>query len=79
MAGTLARIWPSYVTEPLKPKNNPLFPFLLCIESPAGLLAWRMTADEAQLFHHLPCRPNSGEKSEDKDGAFLALASEGWT
>lgn len=75
-AGVLARIWPSYVTEPSKPQ--PGFPFLLCIESPTGLLVWRLTEDESQGFRWLSCRPNDGRPSEDKDAALYALAMEGW-
>ena len=75
-AGILARFWPSYITEPLKPQ--PGFPFLLCIETPAGLLAWRVTEDEIEGFKHLTCRPNDGRKAEDKVPTLLALAMDGW-
>jgi hypothetical protein len=77
MAGVLARVWPAYITEPIKPQ--PGFPFLLCLESPQGLLVWRLSAEEAPFFDYLPTRRNSGQKAEDKVAAMFTLAAEGWT
>ena len=75
-AGILARVWPSYITEPIKPQ--PHFPFLLCVESPAGLLVWRLSDEEVVMFQYLPCRKNDGRKAEEKVPALLSLAADGW-
>lgn len=75
-AGILARVWPSYITEPIKPQ--PGFPFLLCVDTPAGLLVWRVNDEEVELFRHLPCQKNDGRPSEPKVPMLLHLASEGW-
>jgi hypothetical protein len=76
-AGILARIWPAFLTEPTVPQVN--FPALLCIESPAGLLVWRLSADELAGFQDwIPYRDNPGTPAEDKFAALYALAMEGW-
>lgn len=78
-AGVLSRVWPSYITTPNKLRNNPSFPYLLCVKSPAGLLVWRLTEDEAIFFDWLEERPNDGADSEDKAATLYALASGGWS
>jgi hypothetical protein len=76
-AGVLARVWPSYLTEPIKPQPN--MPALLCVESPAGLLVWRLSLEELDGFKEwLPYRPNDRRPSEDKLVALQVLAFDGW-
>lgn len=76
-AGILARIWPAYLTEPLKEQPN--FPALLCVDSPAGLLVWRLDLEELEGFSGwLEYRINPGRQAEDKFSALYALAMEGW-
>ena len=77
-AGILARIWPAWVTTPHQPKKNPAFPWLLCVETPAGIVAWRLTSDEVTFFDHIARVENNGRRAELKEGALYALASEGW-
>lgn len=77
-AGVLARLWPSYITTPIEPRRNPSFPWLLCVETPAGLLVWRLTDDEVVFFDYVTRKDNDGRKSENKEGTLYALASEGW-
>jgi hypothetical protein len=77
-AGILARIWPAFLTEPKQPQVN--FPALLCVESPVGLLVWRLTLEELEGFKEtgLKYRANPGMPAEDKMAALYALAMEGW-
>jgi hypothetical protein len=77
-AGILARLWPSWVTTPSHPKTNPAFPKLLCVETPTGLLVWRLTADEAEFFDYVAQKENDGRPAGHKEGILYALASEGW-
>lgn len=77
-AGILARLWPSWMTTPRHPKQNPSFPYLLCIETPAGLLVWRLTENESIFFDWVVRQDNDGRTAEDKEGALYALASHGW-
>ncbi len=77
-AGILARLWPSWIAEPSKPAQNPAFPWLLCIETPAGLLVWRLSEAESVFFDYIERRANDGRHAEDKEGTLYALASEGW-
>ena len=70
--GTLARIWPAYTTNVRRP--NPEYPYLLCVESPAGLLTWRLSEDEAVFFEWLPNRQNTGELAADRTPILMALA-----
>lgn len=76
--GILARLWPSYVTDAVKPEQNPHLPYLLVVETPAGTIVWRLTAEEVAFFDHLPIRQNDGFQADDKIGVLYALAAEGW-
>ena len=77
-AGILSRLWPSYITKPTKPGQNPTFTFLLCVETPVGLIVWRLSEDEAIFFDWIEERPNDGRKAEDKQHTLHTLASNGW-
>ena len=80
-AGILARIWPSYLTEPKNIKQNPNMPALLCVDSPADLLVWRLSLEELEGFKglpHLPYRENDGRPAADKTVALYTLAFDGW-
>ena len=78
-AGILARLWPSWITTPTKVKQNPAFPLLLCIETPAGLLVWRLSEAESVFFDYVERRANDGRPADHKEGTLYALASDGWT
>jgi hypothetical protein len=74
-----ARLWPAYIT-PTKPANND-YPLLLCIESPAGLLIYRVSEEEKVIVEDedwLPTRPNAGEKAVDRTPLLIAIAGGGW-
>ncbi len=68
----LSRLWPSYLTAPKR--ENLEYPLILCVESPAGLLTWRLEPEAvAGWFSGLPKRANSGEVATDRTGVLLAL------
>jgi len=71
--------WTSYLCSPIVPQQN--FPFMVCVETPAGMLMWRVHRDEMQLFSHLKARVNTGAKqtSEDKLLTLQRLATDGWS
>ena len=74
-----SRIWPTYLFRPSKPQ--PSFPVMVCIQSPAGDICYRLTEDELSLFEHVTDRREVGPKdyaADDKIAALLHLASEGW-
>jgi len=71
-----ARTWPAYVTAPKTP--NASFSLLLCVESPAGLLTYRLSEDEYGLVDGIPRRPNTGENPVDRLPILHALATIGW-
>lgn len=76
--GILARLWPSWLTTPLRAKANPAFPYLLGIETPVGVLVWRLTENEALFFDYVAQADNDGRPAEDKEGTLYALAAHGW-
>ena len=73
-----SRIWPSYLFLPRATQPN--FPALVCIESPAGPMVYRVAADELTLFDHLERRQDGPTTyiAGDKMIALLHLATEGW-
>jgi hypothetical protein len=86
-AGVMARFavrqttpgWSAYLTEPKNIKQNPGFPALLCIDTPAGLAVWRLSLDELDAFKEwLPYKENDGRVAEDKAVLLYALAFDGW-
>ena len=77
-AGILARLWPSWITTPTKVKQNPAFPLLLCIDTPAGFLVWRLTEHEADFFDYVTRLDNDGRAADDKESTLYALAAHGW-
>lgn len=74
-AAILARLWPSYLTTPRY--ENAEYPALLCVESPAGLLVWRVSADELPTFGWLKPRVRTTEDAKDRIPTLQALA-DGW-
>ncbi len=72
-----ARIWPSYLAEPRKPQE--MFPYILCIESPAGLLVYRVSDEELPMFERLERRGPQESDGCDKWATLHALAQDGWT
>ena len=77
-AAIFSRVWPSHLARPRVEQVN--FPFVVCIHSPAGQLAWRVHQDELPLFAHLKEAPNDGQDytADDKRVRMLHLATEGW-
>ena len=73
-----SRLWPSFITAPSKPQKS--FPWLLCIDSPAGRLVYRLSEEEREMFTHLEERENDGVPCSggDKQARLLHLALEGW-
>ncbi len=74
-----ARLWPSYLT-PTAPENKD-YPRLLCIDSPAGLLVYRISTEEQAVFKGedwIATRSNCGEKADDRTPVLMALAAGGW-
>ena len=76
MAAILARLWPSYLTAPRY--ENAEYPALLCVESPAGLLCWRVGADELPLYCFLKHRARTTEEAKDRIPVLQLLADGGW-
>lgn len=77
-AAILARLWPAYIAN--DSRENPSFPHVLCVDSPAGLLTWRMSADELDLFEFLDVpRKNLPIAPRDRQPVLMALAANGWT
>jgi hypothetical protein len=74
--GILARLWPAYLID--WTDRNPEYAYLLCVESPAGLLVWRLTGDELPLFEYLPRRARTSERPIDRLPIMQALAAHGW-
>ena len=68
--------WPSYLFPPRIPQKNS--PWMLCIESPAGPIVYRLWDDDRPLFEHLERRERGPEhyQTGDKDITLLALATE---
>lgn len=78
-AAILAWMWPAYITtcDPRKP--NDAFPWILCVESPAGVLRWRLSSEERQFFD-VRTQDWDGEQPVDRTAVLLALATDGsWT
>lgn len=76
-AGILARIWPAYVAHSVV---NTGFPYLLCVDSPAGTLRWRLSDEEREMFDWVNVTDWNGEKPVDRTAVLLALATDGsWT
>lgn len=76
-AGVLARLWPAYIT-PIP--DNDDYPACLCVESPAGLLTWRLAADERDMpyFAWLERRKTDLKRATDRTPLLLALAENHW-
>lgn len=72
-AGILARLWPSYVAH----VENDDYPHLLCVDSPAGILTWRLTPDEHEAFEWVPRGESTYKRAQDRVPILHALA-DGW-
>lgn len=74
-----SRIWPSFLAPALRPDDK--FFAVLCIDSPAGRIAYRVTQDEYDMLRgHLGLHDNDGVECSpvDKISRLLHLATEGW-
>ena len=78
-ASILARIWPAHLMPP-RQTSDKRFVAILCIETPAGEIVYRLTDEELPVFSHLEERPIHGgdHTAVTKEGILLALATEGW-
>ncbi len=75
-AGVLSRLWPAYLTQPCR--DNPVFPWLLCVESPIGVIVWRLTEEERPFFEWITdYRTNTGERAHDRIAILMALSADG--
>jgi hypothetical protein len=75
-AGVLSRVWPAYLTAPVKPNDG--YPWLLCVESPVGVIVWRLAIDEREFFEWVTEeRPNAGERAHDRTAILMALSADG--
>jgi hypothetical protein len=75
-AGVLSRVWPSYLTVPRRPNAD--YPWLLCVESPVGVIVWRLATDEREFFEWVTEeRPNAGERAHDRTAILMALSADG--
>jgi len=77
----LARLWSAYLMPPHYPNEE--FPLMLCVNSPAGLLTWRMTGDESDYVKQwlqLELRRNTTHQDPvDRLPILQALAENGWS
>ncbi len=73
-AGIIARLWHSYISDVV----NTDFPFLLCVDSPAGLLTWRLTNEESEMFDWVERGATHLKRAIDRTPILHALAANGW-
>jgi len=74
-----SRVWPSFLAPTLKPDEK--FVAVLCIDSPAGRIAYRVTQEEYDMLRgHLELHDNDRIECSpaDKIARLLHLATEGW-
>lgn len=66
-----------YVARPARPNDE--YQWLVILETPAGPLAWRLTALDVPLFEHLgePQDRVSAVQATDKTAVLMWLAMEG--
>ncbi len=79
-AGILARMWPSFLTVPQR--EDALYPAVLCIDTPAGRIAYRLRADDLPGFEHVTERRPKDDAPcslSDKFARLLHLSVEGWS
>ncbi len=72
--GILARLWPSFVAE----VDNPVYPWIVCVQSPAGELTWRLTEEERPFFDWMETGATSLKRAIDRTPTLMALAGNGW-
>ena len=72
-ASILSTFWPAHIC-PAKRANDE-YKHVLCVQTPAGLLTWRVTAEELSLFEHLP-RREQAINATDRTAILLALATD---
>src|SRR5258707_7501571 len=70
------RAWPCFLCAPLR--QDARFPYVLCIDSPAGRLAYKVTDEEVNaMFKHVQIAPNDGiyASKADRFSRLLHLAT----
>jgi hypothetical protein len=76
-AGILTRLWPSYVMKSKRKSDGGWF--ILAVDSPAGLLCWKLSPEERASFEWVTERPHTTETVVDRLPTLLHLASDSWT
>ena len=72
-AAIFSTLWPAHLAP--DKSGNPSYPLVLCINTPAGLLTYRISVEESDLFDHLPKR-DTPIGPTDRTVILMALASE---
>ena len=77
LVSLLSRVWPSHLSPTTR---GGAWSHVVCIHSPAGQLAWRLTDDEMPLFAHLTETATDWDKhsAEDKAARIEQLITLGW-
>lgn len=71
-----SRFWPSCLMPPRNAQSA--YPWICIIDSPAGRIAYRVSAEEVPLFDHLKRKRNDGVEARPKLDTLTALAMDGW-
>lgn len=74
-----SRQWPSFLCAP--DRKDARFPYVLCIDSPAGRLAYKVTDAEVDaMLKHVQIAPNDGVmcSKADRLARLMHLATEGY-
>lgn len=74
-----SRLWPSFLAPP--GKADAMFPWVLCIDSPAGRIAYRLTEADLPAFAHVVRLEQNDQvpcSKDDRMARLLHLATEGW-
>lgn len=77
LVSILTRFWPARLMRPSSPQQT--FRWLLELDTPAGLVVWRVTDEEAEIFSHVEHREaKSKAPAIDKTAVLLSLATVGF-
>lgn len=77
LVSCLTRFWPARLMRPSSPQAS--FTWLLELDTPAGMVFWRVTDDEEPLFAHVEHRETkSRAPAIDKTSVLLSLATVGF-
>ena len=78
LVALLSRVWPSHLSQTAGKDAN--WKHVVCVHSPAGQLAWKLTDDELPLFAHLKLTANDwdGHRADDKVARIDTMIADGW-